>query len=47
MHRIEKTTPYAELNEVLNFLVNGAMEAPQDNFVGAYLQGSFAIGDHS
>lgn len=47
MRRIEETTPYAELNEVLSFLVNGAVDALQDNFVGTYLQGSFAIGDHT
>ncbi|HEX7760945.1 MAG TPA: aminoglycoside adenylyltransferase domain-containing protein [Caulobacteraceae bacterium] len=38
-------TPYAELNAVLTDLVTGARTALGDNFVGAYLQGSFALGD--
>ena len=38
-------TPYAELNAVLARLVEGAREALGDTFVGAYLQGSFALGD--
>ena len=38
-------TPYAELNAVLARLVEGAHEALGDAFVGAYLQGSFALGD--
>ncbi|MEM1230826.1 MAG: aminoglycoside adenylyltransferase domain-containing protein [Pseudomonadota bacterium] len=40
-------TPYAELNEVLAELLTGARSALGTNFVGAYLQGSFAIGDYS
>jgi hypothetical protein len=40
-------TPYAELNAVLDHLVDGAKAALGDNFVGAYLQGSFAVGDFS
>ncbi|HEX4711033.1 aminoglycoside adenylyltransferase domain-containing protein [Phenylobacterium sp.] len=38
-------TPYAELNAVLTYLVEGARTLLGDNFVGAYLQGSFAVGD--
>src|SRR5690606_20965388 len=38
-------TPYAELNGVLAHLLAGARAALNDNFVGLYLQGSFAVGD--
>jgi hypothetical protein len=38
-------TPYAELNGVLAHLLDGARAALGGNFVGAYLQGSFAVGD--
>ena len=38
-------TQYAELNDVLGRLVEGARRALGDNFVGAYLVGSFALGD--
>ena len=38
-------TPYDELNAVLARLVEGAHGLLGDNFVGAYLQGSFALGD--
>ena len=37
-------TRYAELNGVLHDLVAGARTALGDSFVGAYLQGSFALG---
>jgi predicted nucleotidyltransferase len=37
-------TPYADLNGVLDQLVRRVAEAAGDNFVGAYLQGSFALG---
>ncbi|MCW2738702.1 aminoglycoside adenylyltransferase domain-containing protein [Nocardioides sp.] len=37
-------TRYAELNGVLHDLVTGAHAALGDAFVGAYLQGSFALG---
>lgn len=37
-------TRYAELNGVLHDLVTGAQAALGDSFVGAYLQGSFALG---
>ena len=40
-------TPYPELNAVLSYLLEGVTAALKDNFVGAYLQGSFAVGDHS
>lgn len=39
------STPYPELNEVLRDLVAGVREILADNFCGAYLQGSFAVGD--
>jgi hypothetical protein len=38
-------TPYEELNEVLRALVDGVRGVLGDAFVGAYLQGSFAVGD--
>jgi len=38
-------TPYAELNSVLEELVASVRGALGDLFVGAYLQGSFAVGD--
>lgn len=37
-------TRYAELNGVLHDLVTGARAALGEGFVGAYLQGSFALG---
>jgi hypothetical protein len=37
-------TRYAELNGVLHDLVTGAQDALGESFVGAYLQGSFALG---
>ena len=37
-------TRYAELNNVLDGLVTGARAALGESFVGAYLQGSFALG---
>ena len=37
-------TPYPELNNVLGILVDGMRDILSDNFVGAYLQGSFAVG---
>ncbi|MDZ5663531.1 DUF4111 domain-containing protein [Nocardioides sp. S-58] len=37
-------TRYAELNGVLHDLVTGAQSALGESFVGAYLQGSFALG---
>jgi predicted nucleotidyltransferase len=38
-------TPYPELNTALRELVSGISEIIGDNFIGAYLQGSFAVGD--
>lgn len=38
-------TPFADLNRVLAELVDRVREVLGDNFCGAYLQGSFAIGD--
>jgi predicted nucleotidyltransferase len=37
-------TPYPELNAVLRELINSLQQALRDEFVGAYLQGSFAVG---
>jgi len=39
-------TAYAELNEVLHELVESLKGILTSTFVGAYLQGSFAIGDY-
>ena len=38
-------TPYPELNTVLGSLVREVQNALTDAFIGAYLQGSFAVGD--
>jgi hypothetical protein len=38
-------TPFADLNTLLVELVDGARRRLGANFVGAYLQGSFALGD--
>jgi hypothetical protein len=38
-------TPYADLNAVLRELVTRVRTVLGDNFIGAYLQGSFAVGD--
>jgi len=38
-------TPYTELNIVLRELVRSIEEVVQEEFIGAYLQGSFAVGD--
>src|ERR1043165_513161 len=38
-------TPYTELNSVLGVLLDSVREVLGANFVGAYLQGSFAVGD--
>jgi hypothetical protein len=38
-------TQFAELNELLGQFVRQARSILGDNFVGAYLQGSFALGD--
>lgn len=38
-------TPYPELNRVLQKLIDSVRAALGTNFIGAYLQGSFAVGD--
>ena len=38
-------TAYSDLNHVLRQLVYSAQEILRGNFVGVYLQGSFAVGD--
>ena len=38
-------TPYSELNQVLAELVSRMQHILRDDLVGAYLQGSFAVGD--
>jgi hypothetical protein len=38
-------TPYPELNKVLQVLLKSIHSIVSDSFVGAYLQGSFAVGD--
>jgi shikimate kinase len=38
-------TEFADLNAVLRELIHGAITVLDDNLVGAYLQGSFALGD--
>jgi len=38
-------TPYPELNSVLKDLVGSIQAILINNFIGAYLQGSFAVGD--
>lgn len=38
-------TPYSELNDVLQDLVQSLQTVLQDHFTGFYLQGSFAVGD--
>jgi len=45
--KLNTNTAYPELNSVLTHLLTHTMRILGDNFVGAYLQGSFAIGDHS
>ena len=38
-------TPYPELNDVLRQLIEGVQAILKDDLLGAYLQGSFAMGD--
>jgi predicted nucleotidyltransferase len=40
-----KPTPFPDLNAVLAVLVEGVKARLGDNLIGAYLQGSFAVGD--
>jgi len=42
---VRAPTPFADLNAVLAGLVEEVRARLGDNFVGAYLQGSFAVGD--
>ena len=42
---IEPATPFTDLDELLARLVEGVRRILGDNFCGAYLQGSFAVGD--
>src|SRR5690349_62545 len=42
---VKQPTPYSDLNAVLSELVLRVQGAVDDTFVGAYLQGSFAVGD--
>lgn len=42
---MDAPTRYPELNDVLRELVDGVRAILDANFVGAYLQGSFAVGD--
>lgn len=42
---VKSVTPYSELNAVLQQFVASVGRILEDNFVAAYLQGSFAIGD--
>lgn len=41
----DRPTPYAGLNVVLDELVSSVQGTMGDTFIGAYLQGSFAVGD--
>lgn len=43
--RDAQPTPFAGLNAVLDKLVTSVQAILGDNFLGAYLQGSFALGD--
>jgi hypothetical protein len=39
-------TPYQELNQVLGEFVSRLQQTLNNDFIGAYLQGSFAVGDY-
>lgn len=41
----KEPTPYPVLNDILTELVDTVHEKLNENFIGAYLHGSFAIGD--
>ena len=43
--RPTQPTPYADLNAVLHELAARVKQVLRDDFIEAYLQGSFAIGD--
>ena len=42
---MSRPTPFPDLNDVLQRLVPGVQEVLGRDFLGAYLQGSFAVGD--
>lgn len=42
---IQQPTPYNDLNRILQELVNAICMILGNDFIGAYLQGSFAVGD--
>ncbi len=42
---MDEPTPYPELNAVLDELIGKVVATIGETFVGAYLQGSFAVGD--
>jgi hypothetical protein len=44
---LREPTPYVELNSVLQYLVTGVHATLEKKLIGAYLQGSFAVGDFS
>lgn len=46
MNSADFPTPYQDLNRVLSELVKSVRTILNTNFIGAYLQGSFAIGDY-
>jgi predicted nucleotidyltransferase len=46
MNSADFPTPYQDLNQVLSELVKSVRTILNNNFIGAYLQGSFAIGDY-
>jgi hypothetical protein len=46
MNSADFPTPYQDLNRVLSELVKSVRTILNDNFIGSYLQGSFAIGDY-
>ena len=43
--RFARPTPFADLNQLLVTFVEGVGEVLREMFCGAYLQGSFAVGD--
>ena len=48
MEKVEEfnLTEYSELNHILEILVSSVQGILEKEFVGAYLQGSFAAGDY-
>ncbi len=45
MFATDPPTPFGELNQVLLYWMSGVHKALQQNLLGVYLQGSFALGD--